>query len=543
MMKGDGTPLQESPPSLGGVRVGLQLGRYELLHEIATGGMATVYLARARSVAGFERVVAIKVCHPHLRHEEEFSSMFLDEARLAARIHHPNVVSTLDVGEAEQLYLVMEYIEGDRISGLIKAAARRGERVPVPITLRIMIDVLSGLHAAHELKDHQGHPLNIVHRDVSPQNILVGVDGVTRITDFGIAKAEARLTVTREGQVKGKMSYMAPEQLSSTNVNRRADVYAAGVVLWEALTGRRLFRADTEAETLNLVLHGVVLAPSTVAPEIVPEVDAVLRKALERDPDKRFQSAAEFADALENLDVLKVATTRAVAAYICELLAEPIQKRRELVRKFSEGAPLPLPVEHSGVRATSDIQNPFAHGGSTRTNVPPLPGALSAPMLPTPVAGDASVLEIEPEDPTSSRALRRRGRRAPAPRRRRPGARRDAQRPRTSVNAPPPGTNAVLRAAPPTPAPPTPAPPVAQPAPETQPAVVAQPAPETQPAVVAETQPAQTDDQAQPRGHHPPRAPRAPRAPRVGAGHAETTPALPPAQPQQGGGEFRPSGI
>ncbi len=162
--------------------------------------MATVYLARARAVAGFERVVAIKVCHPHLRHEEEFSSMFLDEARLAARIHHPNVVSTLDVGEAEQLYLVMEYIEGDRISGLIKAAARRGERVPVPITLRVMIDVLSGLHAAHELKDHQGHPLNIVHRDVSPQNILVGVDGVTRITDFGIAKAEARLTVTREGR-------------------------------------------------------------------------------------------------------------------------------------------------------------------------------------------------------------------------------------------------------------------------------------------------------------------------------------------------------
>ncbi len=542
-MKGDGTPLQESPPSLGGVRVGLQLGRYELLHEIATGGMATVYLARARSVAGFERVVAIKVCHPHLRHEEEFSSMFLDEARLAARIHHPNVVSTLDVGEAEQLYLVMEYIEGDRISGLIKAAARRGERVPVPITLRVMIDVLSGLHAAHELKDHQGHPLNIVHRDVSPQNILVGVDGVTRITDFGIAKAEARLTVTREGQVKGKMSYMAPEQLSSTNVNRRADVYAAGVVLWEALTGRRLFRADTEAETLNLVLHGVVPAPSTVAPEIVPEVDAVLRKALERDPDKRFQSAAEFADALENLDVLKVATTRAVAAYICDLLAEPIQKRRELVRKFSEGAALPLPVEHSGVRAASDIQNPFAHGGSTRTNVPPLPGALSAPLLPTPVAGDASVLEIEPEG-----SPRRKGLYAAA------AAvllllvvvggvaMRNAT---TSANTPPPGTNAVLRAAPPTPAPPTP--PVAQPAPQTQPAVVAQPAPDTQPAVVAQpapdTQPAQTDDQTQPRGHHPPRAGRGPRAPRVGAGHAETTPALPPAQPQQGSGEFRPSGI
>lgn len=536
-MKGDGTPLQESPTSLGGMRVGLQLGRYELLHEIATGGMATVYLARARSVAGFERVVAIKVCHPHLRHEEEFSSMFLDEARLAARIHHPNVVSTLDVGEAEQLYLVMEYIEGDRISGLIKAAARRGERMPVPITLRIMIDVLSGLHAAHELKDHQGHPLNIVHRDVSPQNILVGVDGVTRITDFGIAKAEARLTVTREGQVKGKMSYMAPEQLSSTNVNRRADVYAAGVVLWEALTGRRLFRADTEAETLNLVLHGVVPAPSTVAPEIVPEVDAVLRKALERDPDKRFQSTADFADAIENLEVLKVATTRAVSAYINDLLAEPIQKRRELVRKFSEGGALPLPVEHSGVRAASDIQNPFAHGGSTRTNVPPLPGALSAPLLPTPTAGDAAVLEIEPEG-----TPRRKGLYAAAALLLLLVVAGGVAMRKTSTPSitPPQGANAALRASPP-----SPPPPVAQPAVVAQPApsVVAQPAPEAQPAVVAETQPAPSDDSTQARGHHPPRIGRGPRAPRAGAGHAETPPALPPAQPQQAAGEYRPSGI
>jgi eukaryotic-like serine/threonine-protein kinase len=540
MMKGDGTPLQESPAGLGGMRVGLQLGRYELLHEIATGGMATVYLARARSVAGFERVVAIKVCHPHLRHEEEFSSMFLDEARLAARIHHPNVVSTLDVGETEQLYLVMEYIEGDRISGLIKAAARKGERMPVPITLRIMIDVLSGLHAAHELKDNQGSALNIVHRDVSPQNILVGVDGVTRITDFGIAKAEARLTVTREGQVKGKMSYMAPEQLSSTNVNRRADVYAAGVVLWEALTGRRLFRADTEAETLNLVLHGVVPAPSTVAPEVPPEVDAVLRKALERDPDKRYQNTADFADALENLDVLKVATTRAVSAYINELLAEPIQKRRELVRKFSEGAPAQMPVEHSGVRAASDIQNPFAHGGSTRTNVPPLPGALSAPLLPNPSAADAPVLEIEPEG------------------RRRTGLYAAvaavflllavvggvALRGNTSTPATSPNTHAALNANP------VAAPPVAPPTPPVAPPSVAPPA-ETPP---VETPPSNTvaapeapqtnaDDTAQARGHHPQRLPRAPRPPRTGGGRGETTATQAPAQPAQTGGEFRPSGI
>jgi len=168
------------------------LGRYQLLHVIATGGMATVYLGRALGKAGFERVVAIKCCHPHLRDDEEFATMFMDEARLAARIHHPHVVSTLDVSEGAYLYLVMEYIEGDRISGLIKAANKRGERVPIPIALRIMIDVLQGLHAAHEAIDEQGHPLNIVHRDISPHNILVGTDGIARVVDFGIAKAAGR---------------------------------------------------------------------------------------------------------------------------------------------------------------------------------------------------------------------------------------------------------------------------------------------------------------------------------------------------------------
>ena len=275
-------------------------GRYELLHEIATGGMATVYLGRARGVAGFERVVAIKCCHPHLRGDEEFATMFLDEARLAARIHHPNAVSTLDVGDEEALYLVMEYIEGDRLSGLIKAAAKKGEVIPLAIAARIMVDVLSGLHAAHELTDAQGKALSIVHRDVSPQNVLVGVDGTARITDFGIAKAEARATVTRDGQVKGKMSYMAPEQLGSSNVTRRADIYSAGVVFWESLTGRRLFRAETDVETLNMVLHGVVPKPSRVVPELPPELDAIVQKALERDPEKRYATAADFAEALEN---------------------------------------------------------------------------------------------------------------------------------------------------------------------------------------------------------------------------------------------------
>jgi serine/threonine-protein kinase len=344
--------------------LGRFVGRYELLHEIATGGMATVFLGRARGAANFERIVALKICHPHLRKDEDFANMFLDEARLAAQIHHPNVVSTVDVGNDEDLYLVMEYVEGDRLSGLIRTASKKGQRLPLAITTRLMIDVLSGLHAAHELVDQKGDPLHIVHRDVSPQNILVGVNGVAKITDFGIAKAEARATVTREGQVKGKMSYMAPEQLSCRDVDRRADLYAAGVVFWETLTGRRLFRADTDAETLNMVLHGVVPAPSSVAPEVPPELDAIIVKALQREPGKRFATGAEMADAVENAG-FKVANARAVAAYITEMLAEPLAQRRELLKKIAEGLIIPAPdrnpeLSHSAVRPA----------GSTLTSTP-----------------------------------------------------------------------------------------------------------------------------------------------------------------------------
>ncbi len=335
---------------------GRHVGRYQLLHEIATGGMATVYLGRARGAAGFERIVAVKVCHPHLRGDEDFASMFLDEARLAARIHHPNVVGTLDVGDDQTLYLVMEYIEGDRLSGLIKGANKRGQRVPVPVALRVMVETLAGLHAAHELLDLQGRALNMVHRDVSPQNILVGVDGVARITDFGIAKAEARVTVTREGQIKGKMAYMAPEQLASGPVTRRADLYAAGVVLWESLTGRRLFRADSDAETLNMVLHGVVPRPSGMIPEVSPELDALVLRALERDPEKRFATATEFAEALES-GPHKVATTRVVSAYMNDLLGETLTRRREIIRALDQGGDLPpldrVDISHSAVRVST----------------------------------------------------------------------------------------------------------------------------------------------------------------------------------------------
>jgi len=519
-------------PTTSGSTSGRWLGRYELLHEIATGGMATVFLGRARGVAGFERVVAIKCCHPHLRGDEEFATMFLDEARLAARIHHPNVVSTLDVGDEEALYLVMEYIEGDRLSGLIKAAAKKGEVMPLPIAARIMADVLSGLHAAHELTDPQGKPLAIVHRDVSPQNVLVGIDGAARITDFGIAKAEARATVTRDGQVKGKMSYMAPEQLGSSNVTRRADIYSAGIVFWEALTGRRLFRAETDVETLNMVLHGVVPKPSKVIEALPPELDAIVQKALERDPEKRYATAADFAEALENAP-FKIATARAVTAYIQEQLGASIEARRDLLRKLDEGGPLPDRPEFSAVRASGT--------GMLAANAREI--ALASSPMYTPPGGSVAVPEAVEPKPASRNTrllafallalllfvggtflgLRFAYNPPPAP-------------PTAPAPTPPPTPPPAL---PPVAAPerPPPAPETPPPVPETPP-----PAPEAPavPAVALPTAPAANNPR---RGGRPVVRPAVRPTETVTAPAAPAAPPPPAAAAAPGGGEFRPGAI
>ncbi|HEX4514731.1 MAG TPA: serine/threonine-protein kinase, partial [Polyangiaceae bacterium] len=224
---------------------GLALGRYTLFDVIASGGMASVHFGRMIGPAGFARTVAIKRLHPHLAHDAEFATMFLDEARLAARIQHPNVVQTLDVvSHDNELLLVMEYVRGETLSRLLTAARKRKVAIPQRIVSAILIGVLHGLHAAHDAKSEQGMPLEIVHRDVSPQNVLVGADGVVRVVDFGVAKAASRAHSTRDGQIKGKLQYMAPEQLKREGVDRRADVYAVGVMLWECLAARKLFVAD-----------------------------------------------------------------------------------------------------------------------------------------------------------------------------------------------------------------------------------------------------------------------------------------------------------
>jgi eukaryotic-like serine/threonine-protein kinase len=312
--------------------------RYELMGEIASGGMATVYLARLTGMGGFQRFVAMKRLHPHLASEKEFVEMFLDEARIAARIHHPNVVPILEVGASQVGYfLVMEYIEGDTLARLLARAASVGKRLPVSIALRVAIDMLSGLHAAHELHDDSNQPVNLVHRDVSPQNVLVGQDGIARITDFGVARAASRLTATRVGQLKGKIAYMAPEQAAgSEELDRRADVFSAGIVIWEALAQKRLFKAENEAATLSRVITEPVPLLFQIAPQVSKEVSGVVMRSLDRDRDRRFPSCAAFADALEAAAALKdkVASPRELAAYVNEVMGQEIAQQRENVRTW-----------------------------------------------------------------------------------------------------------------------------------------------------------------------------------------------------------------
>lgn len=314
-----------------------RLDRYELVGELASGGMATVFLGRIGGVGGFQRFVAIKRLHPHLASEQEFVEMFVDEARLAASIHHPNVVPILDIGASDHgYYLVMEYVEGDTLARLLARAASKGERLPMPIALRVILDTLAGLHAAHELRDENDALLGLVHRDVSPQNILVGIDGTSRITDFGVAHASSRLSTTRGGQLKGKLAYMAPEQARGQGVDRRADVFAMGTVLWEVLAGRRLFKADSDAETLNRVLFEGIPRIREIDPGLPSALDAVAARALEREPEQRYATCAELSDALERAAraTRLVASARDVASYVKETIGDDIQQQREAVRAW-----------------------------------------------------------------------------------------------------------------------------------------------------------------------------------------------------------------
>lgn len=275
-------------------------GRYEALFRIAAGGMAEVFAARINGEAGFEKLVAIKRMLPHLAEDEQFVEMFLDEARLAVHVSSPYVVPTLDLGRADDgaLYIVMELVVGQSLSTLIRDQRRRGTRVPIPIAVELIAQAAQGLDDAHEAVTPTGLQLGLVHRDVSPHNVLVGIDGRARVTDFGIARAMLRRTSTQTGELKGKFAYFSPEQAEGRPVDRRSDVFSLGIVAWETLLGRRLFAGDDPMSLLRLVKTMPIPAASEVDPQVPVAVSQVVARALERSLDQRYRTAAEFAQAL-----------------------------------------------------------------------------------------------------------------------------------------------------------------------------------------------------------------------------------------------------
>jgi len=390
-----------------------KLDRFELIAELASGGMATVYLARLLGLGGVARLFAIKRLHPHLAKDREFVDMFIDEARLAARIRHPNVVPIHEIGITERgYYLVMDYVEGDTVARLFARATQDGAKIAPGVGIRIALDTLAGLHAAHELTGDTGKPLEIVHRDVSPQNVLVGIDGVARITDFGVARAASRLSVTRTGQLKGKLAYMAPEQArSKANVDRRADVFAMGIVLWETLAFRRLFKGDSEAETLNRVLYEEIPTLRSAVPTIPGALDAIVMKALMRDPEKRFTSCAEMADALEKAatSLKALATQKEVSACVNEVMATELEQQRDAVRVWLARSEPSHPSPRRTRAAQDSVTKIEARSSTLPTAVSSVSSMVNVPLPPSSGALDVERVPYEAEI-TSPAARTRRGR-------------------------------------------------------------------------------------------------------------------------------------
>lgn len=305
-------------------------GPYELIRRVARGGMAEIFLAVERGFQGVERQVAIKRILPHMVEAEDFVTMFMDEARVATRLAHPNIAHIYSFGEVEGVYyLAMEYVDGMTCSRMVRAA--RPETIPIEITLRILADVCSALHYAHDLRDNQGALIGLVHRDVNPQNVMVSRNGVAKLLDFGVARASTQSHATRVGQVKGKIGYIAPEVFRGNPLDHRADIFSAGTLLFELLSGKKLFRREIEAATIHAILHDKPPSLSESL-DVPPEVDEIVARALAKDPEDRYPNAFEMQQDLEELisDRGYAAAPFVVGRFVRELFET--QKEAELLR-------------------------------------------------------------------------------------------------------------------------------------------------------------------------------------------------------------------
>ncbi len=383
-----------------GLEPGVVLDRYELLCAIARGGMADVWLGRLKGRHGFAKLVAIKTILPEHALENRFQRMFLDEARIASGIDHPNVAKILDLGEwRECLYLVMEYVDGDSLSRLRRGIAKRNIKMTTAIALRILSDTCAGLHAAHELPGDDGQPLGVVHRDISPQNVLVPNNGSVKLIDFGVAKARDRLgDETGAGHTKGKSRYMAPEQALANAIDRRADIFAVGAMAYELFVGSTPYDGDTDMARLHALITGPPVTKVPNAPH--PSIEALIVKALARDPEKRFATAAELRTALEDAMVkMRLrATPEDVAAFLARNTQDRIEERKRVVKLALDLAQKRDSIKDelerdAKVRAVADSQQSISDVSLPVVSPPkglPVPPD-SAPLPPDPASGSEPV--------------------------------------------------------------------------------------------------------------------------------------------------------
>jgi len=352
------------------------LGRYRVVDEIGIGGMASVHLARMDGPGGFQKWVAIKRIHPHLVEDDSFIQMFLDEARVAARISHPNVASVFELGKHEDTYwIAMEYLHGEPLREVMRRTEELGAPMPPEIACRVIADAAEGLNAAHELTGKNGEKLNLIHRDVTPHNLFVTYDGTTKVVDFGIAKFTSRMSSTRAGTLKGKLAYMSPEQVQGEQIDRRTDIFALGVVLWELTTGQRLFRMESDLDTLAKVQECNIPRPTSIVRGYPIDLEKIVMKALAKNRGERFKTAREFSRALQSLLMrrgLFIASDE-VSTYVQSIFQDRIAKREAHLRWAGDvtqtinvegmlGTPpagLGSPIGEPSIRSySSEVQHP-----------------------------------------------------------------------------------------------------------------------------------------------------------------------------------------
>jgi serine/threonine-protein kinase len=401
-----------------------RIGRYEVLGQLATGGMAEILLARLSGPAAFARAVVIKRMLRQHAQKSSFVTMFLDEARTIAKIRHPNVVQVQELGEdAGEVFLVLEYVAGENLSSVLRRSVAVGERLEPLLVAHVIAEACAGLHAAHELVSDDGRHQNLVHRDVSPQNLFVAYDGHVKLLDFGVAITDERMARTEVGDVKGKFEYMSPEQARAEPLDRRSDIFAMGIVLYELGTGRRLFKRAMPARTLDAICTEPVIPPSRVTADFPPALEAIVLKALAKDPGERYATAAEMRAAL--LEVARGMTqpVEALAERMKRWFPERIAEKEEMLRRLADGdelsqipagevddeaipnAPasppvaarrrLPWPAILAAVVATVAIALGAARLGARSASAPPpAPDAAVAP------AESVAVVEPPPPSPT-----------------------------------------------------------------------------------------------------------------------------------------------